>query len=302
MRASTTPLTHLAAGTAALVLVLISSASASASASAGRAPGPEPVIDLVQAAEPVRQPETATLLNEFLFADMRRSAPQGALSQNAASRDGGSPGRLRVGRTLAVHTLNPDFVRGLRGAPPARVAAATTTVTGAYGRTATVRTAAVQGHWQVVAIASGDEEERNARAAGTDRTAFHEPQTNSWYAWSLRTDRVEPLDVTARNELGAPSLSVAAYQRLVADRYAGQLPGSAYDAEGLGGGGGPVPNRDAPLLPAVLAMLTGSALSLTAALCRPAGRPGGRTPGSQLVGSRLGKADDRPVTTDRPGE
>ncbi|MGP3691483.1 hypothetical protein ACTVZO_43800 [Streptomyces sp. IBSNAI002] len=278
-RAPRTTLPRPVTATVTLALLLAPAPAASASASASAPSGhTAPAVDLVRASEPARLPGTAALLTAFLTADGLRSAGHGTPPDEDSP-----PGPVTLGETRAVHTLNPDFVRGLPGAPPARADAATTTATGANGRTATVRTALAQGRWQVVAIASGDEEERYARAAGTNRTAFLEPQTNTWYAWNHGTDRVEPLDGAPGNGLGAAAgLSVAGYQRQVSERYATQLPGSAYDAEGLGGGGGGAEQAEAtaeppgprfPPLPAALALLTGLALAAAGLARRASPRP-----------------------------
>ncbi|WP_438297420.1 hypothetical protein [Streptomyces sp. HUAS TT7] len=47
---------------------------------------------------------------------------------------------------------------------------------------------------------------------------------------------MEPLDTAAGQLLGAPSVSLAEYQALVNSRYQDKMPGTAYAAEGLGGG------------------------------------------------------------------
>ncbi|MFE3585458.1 hypothetical protein [Streptomyces vinaceus] len=126
-------------------------------------------------------------------------------------------------------------------------------------------TAVRDGRWQVVSIASGNEEERYTRAAGRARTAFREPQTNSWY--TLSGDRVQPLDAIAKQMLGASDMPLATYQRKVAASYGDQLAGSAYDAQGLGGGSH---NKTGArqitktVIPEVLAALTGLALLLSA--------------------------------------
>ncbi|MFI5983478.1 hypothetical protein ACIBEA_21690 [Streptomyces sp. NPDC051555] len=263
-------------------------APASAVSAAG---GPAPV-DLVRAREAAGAPHSLGTVEAFLAADRERSAPGAAASappggrapdDHSASGTGAAPPRL--GATVAVHVLDPDFVRGLPGAGPARAEGAATTATDATGRTATIRTApspAGDG-WQVVSVASGDEEERHARAAGPDRTAFREPQTNTWYAWD--GERVEPLHAEAASVLGAPALSTTAYQQQVAARYADRLPGSPYDASGLAGGDAPAAGGGdrgarAPALPLALAALTGLVLTAAGlAGTRPARGPSGRAEG-----------------------
>ncbi|MEV6576272.1 hypothetical protein [Streptomyces sp. NPDC051577] len=251
--------------------------------------------DLDRARAAAAAPQAISTVEAFLAADHARSATGSGGPPAARAPDPGADGPARaprLGATVAVHTLDPDFVRGLPGTVPARVEGAATTATGATGRTATIRTAPTPAGdgWQVVSIGSGDEEERHARAAGPDRTAFREPQTNTWYAWN--GELVEPLHAEAARVLGVPALSTAAYQRHVAARYADRLPGTPYDAAGLAGGDAPTAGGGdpAPALPLALAALTG--LTLTAAGLAGTRRGGARARGDRPRAPRW--AADRP--------
>ncbi|MDH6112560.1 hypothetical protein P3T36_001442 [Kitasatospora sp. MAP12-15] len=141
-----------------------------------------------------------------------------------------------TGATVAVYTLDPGFVAQTQGAPVARADFAATEVVSADGRKASVWTVQQNGGWRVVNIASGSDETdyaaQGARSGGG--TVFREPQVNAWYV--LRGNRVLPLDAEARGSVGAGGVTLAAYQRLVHQRYGDKLPGSAYDKAGLGGG------------------------------------------------------------------
>ncbi|MFC4909263.1 hypothetical protein [Actinomadura gamaensis] len=167
---------------------------------------------------------------------------------------------------VPVYELDPAFVTG-RAAAPGRLAYLASPAAASDGQTASVWSARVRGVWKVVNIASGTDEETYAAKAGAGATAFHEPQIDAWYA--LRGGTVVPLNASART-VGA-SLPLAAYQRLVHQRYADKLPGSAYARQGAAGGYGFVP----PSRPAARAggsgsgswtLLTGAGCVGTAAL------------------------------------
>ncbi|MFJ8390880.1 hypothetical protein ACIQ9Q_41660 [Streptomyces sp. NPDC094438] len=190
-------------------------------------------LDLQQADQTARSPRARLALGEFLAHERQRATadPTRSLNQPPAD-DGAAPTSWQP--AVPVHVLDPDFVTGTPGAPPVRTEAAASTVTTAAGQSVTIKTAPHEGQWTVLAISSGDDEARYARAAGPHRTAFLEPQANAWYAW--RGDTVQPLDATAEQLLGAKSAPLADYQALVRTRYQDKMPGSAYAAEGLGGG------------------------------------------------------------------
>ncbi|GII85713.1 hypothetical protein Ssi03_37030 [Sphaerisporangium siamense] len=137
------------------------------------------------------------------------------------------------GPTVAVNDLNPDFVAG-RSPQIARFSFLATQANASDGQTASVwTTRAPSGGWVVTNIASGADEQRYAAQPGT---VFREPQINAWYA--LRDGRVVPLNPEATQSIGAAGIAAADYQRLVRQRYAAKLPGSAYARDGYAGGYG----------------------------------------------------------------
>ncbi|MFJ8583172.1 hypothetical protein ACIRD2_00745 [Streptomyces sp. NPDC093595] len=155
----------------------------------------------------------------------------------AAARDA----RPRIdGRAVPVRVLSPDFVAGKAGAPVARVVFHAATAVAADGRKAsvwTVRRGAAG--WQVVNIATGDDEVRYA-VEGARRlpggTVFREPQIDAWYVH--RGTQVLPLDADARRAVGADGTTLAAYRHRVRAAYGDKLPGSVYAKEGRAGGYG----------------------------------------------------------------
>ncbi|MFG1913169.1 hypothetical protein [Kribbella sp. NPDC048928] len=131
-----------------------------------------------------------------------------------------------------IYGLNPAFVRDA-SAPVATFWYAATSAT-AGGRTLTVFTTP-DGHggWQAVNVASGNTESKMATAAGT-ATVFTEPQLGAWYA--LTATHVRALNPSAVKSIGGKPVTIAAYQDLVAHRYANKLPGSTYNDQGMAGG------------------------------------------------------------------
>lgn len=125
--------------------------------------------------------------------------------------------------------------------------------------------------WQLAGIRDGDAELSLAERGTPQARTFTEPQIHAWYRV---TDggTVEPLNQEATTSLGGQrSITLAAYQKLVASRYGDKLPGSAYDRKGLAGGYGlagdePVPEAGPSWQPAAvtgaaaLAAVAGAAL------------------------------------------
>jgi hypothetical protein len=140
-----------------------------------------------------------------------------------------------TGESVAVYSLNPEFVRGTTAAPVGVLSYVASTAVATDGRTATIWTTPSGEGWTVVNIASGDDEARFAANAAPGALLFTEPQTNAWY--QAKDDLVTPLNDQARATVGK-GMTFAGYQRLVHDRYAGKLPGSAYDKAGKAGGYG----------------------------------------------------------------
>jgi len=141
--------------------------------------------------------------------------------------------------TVPVYYLSPDFVAGGTGAPIARLAFLATRAVSSDGRKASLWTAQQGGAWQVVNIASGDDETRYAALGARlmpGGTVFREPQIDAWYVQCHA--RVLPLDADARHVIGAHGTSLAAYRARVHKAYADKLPGSGYARSGEAGGYG----------------------------------------------------------------
>ncbi|MER5564055.1 hypothetical protein ABT071_36335 [Streptomyces sp. NPDC002506] len=265
------------AARAAVLVLLPALVTPAAYAAAAPPPSDATALDLQQADRTARSPEARRALGEFLAHERQRSTV-GTTSAPPRAPAADGPAVSQWQPAVPVHVLNPDFVTGVPGAPPIRTEAAASTAVVA-GRAFTVKTAPRDGGWSVLAISSGDDEARHTRAAGPHRIAFLEPQTNAWYAW--HDDTVDALDTAAEQMLGARSVSLADYRSAVHDRYHDKMPGSAYDAHGLGGGA-PLPSAGAPgasarttdiALPLALSGIAGcGVLAATWAACRH--RPG----------------------------
>lgn len=172
-------------------------------------------------------PKTLETLSRFF-------AREGAVSKAAADP------RVRGGEAVPVRYLSPEFVAGKKGAPIARVEFLASKAVSSDGQEASLWTVKQGSSWQVVNIATGDDETHYARV-GADKlpggTVFHEPQINAWYVQGA--GRVLPLDADAQRAVGAGGASVAAYQKRVHAAYADKLPGSAYAKSGEAGGFAP---------------------------------------------------------------
>lgn len=175
-------------------------------------------------------PETLATLSRFFARD-------GRVSLAAAAP------RVR-GDAVPVYTLSPEFVAGRAGAPVAKVEYLASTAVASDGQKASLWTVPRGGGWQVVNIATGDDEARYS-AAGASRlpggTVFQEPQINAWYVQKGAT--VLPLDEDAVRAVGARGTTLAAYQQRVQRAYGDKLPGSAYAKSGRAGGYGQSPEE-----------------------------------------------------------
>ncbi|MFH8569801.1 hypothetical protein [Streptomyces sp. NPDC017993] len=223
-----------AAATGTLATVLIGLAPHVALAADSPAPPKGPArTSLAAAHEVAAAPATLATLARFFARDEARGAA-GATAPRTATAP-----RIE-GEAVPVYVLSPDFVRGNADAPVARLEFLASKAVAADGEKASVWTVRRGAGWQVVNIASGDDETRYTRAGaakGGAGTVFHEPQIDAWYV--QRGDRVEPLDAEARQAVGPHGTSVAAYRKRVAKAYGDKLPGSAYDKRGEAGGYGP---------------------------------------------------------------
>ncbi|MFF5443771.1 hypothetical protein [Streptomyces sp. NPDC012888] len=199
-------------------------------------------------------PDTIATLSRFF-------AREGRVAASAAAP------RIE-GEAVPVHYLSPEFVAGRAGAPVARLEFLASRAVSADGQQAALWTAKTGGGWQVVNIATGDDEFRYARL-GAERlpggTVFREPQIDAW--WVAGGERVLPLDEDAVRAVGGGGTTLAAYRARVARAYADKLPGSAYARSGKAGGytAPPPPPSSTPAVAATTTATAAAALA-TAAL------------------------------------
>ncbi|WP_327307338.1 hypothetical protein OG730_31045 [Streptomyces sp. NBC_01298] len=216
---------RLAAAAVAATAVL---ALAPAQASAAPVPQPQAATaeNLAAAGRTAAAPDTLATLSRFF-------AREGKVSLAAA--------RPRIeGESVPVHYLSPEFVAGKAGASVARLEFLASQAVSSDGQQAALWTAQTEAGWQVVNIATGDDEFRYARLGAAKLpggTVFREPQIDAWYV--AGGDRVLPLDEDAATAVGGQGTSLAAYRTRVVKAYGDKLPGSAYGKAGKAGGFAP---------------------------------------------------------------
>ncbi|MBV6701094.1 hypothetical protein [Kitasatospora aureofaciens] len=200
------------------------------------APAPVPAADLAQARDAVQSPAVLDKVGHFFARKGVPPTEQLTIGAAEEAQAASAAAPQLAGDTVPVYTLDAGFVAGTPEAPVAKAEFTVSKVVAADGQAASVWTVRQGDAWRVVNIASGGDESDYAAKAATSGggTAFHEPQVNAWYV--LRDGRVLPLDDEARRSVGADGVSLAAYQKLVHQRYGDKLPGSAYDRAGKGGG------------------------------------------------------------------
>ncbi|MET9659546.1 hypothetical protein [Streptomyces sp. NPDC006510] len=237
--------TGVLAGTA-----LFTVAAPGAAAATGPTAGP---AALAAARKAATDPATLDTLARFF-------AREGTVTRSAAVP------RIE-GAAVPVYTLDPDFVAGKPGAPVARLDYLATTAVSADGQKASLWTLPKEGKdggWQVVNIATGDDETRYA-AAGARKlpggTVFREPQVDAWYV--RKGTKVLPLDQDAVRAVGARGTTTAAYRARVRDAYGDKLPGSGYARSGKAGGYSP-PAAPGSRETGTVAASTASGTALTA--------------------------------------
>ncbi|MFI1929474.1 hypothetical protein [Streptomyces sp. NPDC020330] len=204
--------------------------AAPALADDGRAVPPKLTAATLEAAhEAATEPATLDTLSRFF-------AREGAVSRAASAP------RIE-GKAVPVRTLSAAFVAGHRGAAPSTVDYLASTAVSSDGQKAslwTVPGADGGDRWQVVNIATGDDEARytaqGARAL-PGGTVFREPQIDAWYVHN--GSRVLPLDEDAKAAVGARGTALSAYRARVQEAYGDKLPGSGYARSGKAGGYGP---------------------------------------------------------------
>ncbi|WP_406448930.1 hypothetical protein OG782_08560 [Streptomyces sp. NBC_00876] len=197
-------------------------------AAAATGPSATPAA-LAAAHEAATDPATLDTLSRFF-------AREGAVTRSAAAP------RIQ-GAAVPVRTLSADFVAGEPGAPIAALDYLASTAVSSDGQKASLWTLpepGKDGSWQVVNIATGDDETRYA-AEGARKLpggiVFREPQIDAWYV--QKGSRVLPLDADAVRAVGADGTTRAAYGTRVRAAYADKLPGSGYARAGRAGGYGP---------------------------------------------------------------
>ncbi|ARF71948.1 hypothetical protein B7C62_06475 [Kitasatospora albolonga] len=230
---------RLAVATALAATALLAAAPV-ASADGTPAPPKLTAATLEAAHEAASAPATLDTLSRFF-------AREGAVARTAAAP------RIEA-RTVPVRTLSAAFVAGKPGAAPSTLDYLAATAVSPDGQKAslwTVPGAAGSGEWQVVNIATGDDEARytaqGARAL-PGGTVFREPQIDAWYVHDA--SRVLPLDEDARAAVGAKGTTLTAYRARVQEAYGDKLPGSGYAKSGKAGGYGPGAAADTAGAPA----------------------------------------------------
>ncbi|MEU3724994.1 hypothetical protein, partial [Streptomyces sp. NPDC031705] len=194
----------LRASAAAAVLAAAALLSLGGQASASPVPQPRAATAEHRAAahEAATAPGTLATLSRFFAREGRLSA---------------ADARPRIeGEAVPVHYLSPDFVAGTAGAPVARLEFLASEAVSADGQKAALWTARTEAGWQVVNIATGDDEFRYARLGERKLpggTVFREPQTDAWYV--ARGDRVLPLDEDAAGAVGERGTTLAGYRARV---------------------------------------------------------------------------------------
>ncbi|MEU7555869.1 hypothetical protein AB0B01_26655 [Streptomyces sp. NPDC044571] len=215
----------------------VRTAAAVLAATAGLALGLTPQAS----ATPVPQPRSVT-------AETRAEAGRAAAAPDTLatlSRFFAREGKVTVaaaqpriqGEAVPVHYLSPDFVAGRPGASVARLEFLATKAVSSDGQQASLWTARTGAGWQVVNIATGDDEFRYAQLGAAKLpggTVFREPQTDAWYV--AGDSRVLPLDEDAVRAVGDGGTTLAAYRTRVVKAYGDKLPGSAYAKAGKAGG------------------------------------------------------------------
>ncbi|MFI8823196.1 hypothetical protein [Streptomyces sp. NPDC053431] len=201
------------------------SAAAGGAGAAGAA-GALPVAPTPEQA--AAAPRTLDTVARFFARD-----PHGA----ALARTAAAPPRIE-GASVPVRLLSPDFVAGKPGAPVARVEFHASKAVAADGRTASLWSVrGPGGGWQVVNIATGDDEIRYSEQGLRllpGGIVFREPQIDAWYV--QKGAKVLPLDEDAVRAVGRNGTSLGAYRMRVTKAYGDKLPGSGYARKGAAGG------------------------------------------------------------------
>ncbi|GAA0671867.1 hypothetical protein GCM10010193_25200 [Kitasatospora atroaurantiaca] len=227
-----------------------------------QAAGGDDIPDYKSAQQVLRTGQLRDTVSRFLVAAPHAGTPA------AAAADGGTvgapgnapaaPPRFDLKDPVPMFELSPEFVSGkvqptaqnavrlsylasrvsaADGHQAAVLLAPQAAPQASNGQNGTAQNVAQQG-WQLAGIRDGDAEVSLAERGTPQARTFTEPQIHAWYRITEQ-GTVEPLNQEATTSLGGKrSVTLAAYQKLVASRYGDKLPGSAYDRKGLAGGFG----------------------------------------------------------------
>ncbi|RSM74984.1 hypothetical protein DL991_28715 [Amycolatopsis sp. WAC 01375] len=145
------------------------------------------------------------------------------------------PRRITMGeKGIPVYTLNPDFVRGITGAPAGVLRSVAVTATADSGQKATLQAMPEgAGKWVAASVFSGNDEETLSVRLKPGSVLLNEPQINGWY--ELGPDGVVLLQASLPQSPVGKFVPLSGYQREVHGRYADKLPGSDYQRDrGIG--------------------------------------------------------------------
>ncbi|MBB5953864.1 hypothetical protein FHS29_000434 [Saccharothrix tamanrassetensis] len=135
---------------------------------------------------------------------------------------------------VAAYVLNPDFVRGVAGAPAGVLQYIAVTAVADNGVRATLRANPEDGgDWVVGSVFSGDDEEVLSQRLRPGSVLLNEPQINGWY--ELTPTGVALLQASLPQSEVGEFIPIAEYRKQVRARYGDKLPGSDYEKNrGLG--------------------------------------------------------------------
>ncbi|MFE3777068.1 LPXTG cell wall anchor domain-containing protein, partial [Amycolatopsis sp. NPDC059090] len=159
---------------------------------------------------------------------------------------------------IPVYEPTAAFING-ESDVPAALAYVASPARLADGREATVWAQPSKAGWQVINVASGNDEQAHA-AAAHGGYLLHEPQVNAWY--SVNGNTVTVLDGAVSGVPAGTRVTLAAYRAELHKRYGDKLPGSTYDKTGAGGGYAvPAPNTGSDGNPATALAIGGAAVA-----------------------------------------
>ncbi|MEU4805379.1 hypothetical protein [Actinosynnema sp. NPDC023587] len=167
---------------------------------------------------------------------------------------GTEPGTVTVAdHGVAAYVLNPEFVRGVPGAPAGVLQYIAVTATADDGKRATLRADPQgTGSWAVGSVFSGNDEETLNQRLQRGSVLLNEPQINGWY--ELGPTGVVLLQASLPQSPVGAFVPIAEYQEQVRARYGDKLPGSDYQKDqGIG-----FPQQDAAPPAAAPPATTGS--------------------------------------------